>query len=89
VREVARLRYEERIPVLCKIADAKLTRTVATQAGPVQEEPSFRDRILAIAELGKVGLGSRVELEPPGSSPIQVRVMVGPELLAEQPNLAC
>jgi hypothetical protein len=53
---------------------------VDTQAGPAQEKPSFRERIMAIAELGKVGLGSRVELDEPGSSPI----MVGPELLVEQ-----
>jgi hypothetical protein len=82
IRQIARLAYEERIPILCQIADGMLTRSRATAEGPMEEGPSFKDRIQAIAELAKVGIGTKVEMDTP-PSPFQVCVTVGPEVAAE------
>jgi hypothetical protein len=89
VREVARLRYEERIPVLCDIADAKLTRgpwppkQVPCKKSPAAATESWRSPSWARWASGR-GSSLRSRLAARSRS----GVMVGPELLAEQPNLA-
>ena len=69
IREIARLSYAQRIPILEQIAD-----------NPGEKA---RDRILAISELGKVGIGSKVEVDTP-ASPLQVGITVGPAVAAER-----
>jgi hypothetical protein len=48
-----------------------------------QEEPTNKGSTAATAELIRLGVGTKVEMDTP-VSPLQVRVMVSPEVAAER-----
>ena len=83
-RELSLAGYFENLPRLIRIAAGTEHRLATDAAGNVvRVQPTFRESIEAMRELGNRGIGKRVELEEL-SSPIVLAVTVGPEVAQER-----
>jgi hypothetical protein len=75
--------YFENLPRLIRIAAGTEKRKAVNSEGEVVEvQPTFKESIEAMKELGNRGIGSRVEVETP-SSPLVAMVTVGPAVAQE------
>jgi hypothetical protein len=89
VRELTLAGYFENLPRLIRIAaGTELRKVLNAQGELVEVQPTFKESIEAMKELGNRGIGNRLELDPSAVGGINLSVMIGPALLAEQPNLA-
>jgi hypothetical protein len=84
VRELSLAGYFENLPRLIRIAAGTERRKAVNSEGELVEvQPTFKESIEAMKELGNRGIGTRLELEAP-SSPLAVTVTVGPEVAQER-----
>jgi hypothetical protein len=84
VRELSLTGYFENLPRLIRIAAGTERRKALNSEGQLVEvQPTFKESIEAMKELGNRGIGARLELEAP-VSPLEVTVTVGPEVAHER-----
>lgn len=87
-RELSMAGYLENLPRLIRIAAGTETRTALDSEGrEVQVQPTLKESIDAMKEMGNRAIGSKVEVEAP-SSPLAVTFTVGPLVAAERANAA-
>ena len=71
IRQLCAIEFEKRIPILCEIADS--------------EKQSARDRIAALKELARVGVGDKVDLTS-GGEKLGIEVIYRNRVNAYDPN---
>jgi hypothetical protein len=82
-RELSLAGYFENLPRLIRIAAGTEMRKGLNSEGQVVEvQPTFKESIEAMKELGNRGIGSRVEMDTP-VSPLVVTLTVGPKVAEE------
>jgi hypothetical protein len=60
-----------------------MRKVLNSQGELVEVQPTFKESIEAIKELGNRGIGNRFDLEAP-TSPLVVSLLVGPEVARER-----
>lgn len=84
VRELSLAGYFENLPRLIRIAAGTETRKALNAHGELVEvQPTFKESIEAMKELGNRGIGNRLEMETP-TNPLVLTLLVGPEVVEER-----
>lgn len=87
VREMALRGFEENLPRLIRIAAGTETRTALVTVGEMQVavevQPTFKESVDAMRELGNRGVGKMLEIELP-KTPVSFGFLVSPEVAAER-----
>jgi hypothetical protein len=84
VRDLSLAGYFENLPRLIRIAAGTERRKALNSEGELVEvQPTFKESIEAMKELGNRGIGTKLELEAP-ASPLAVTVTVGPDVARER-----
>jgi hypothetical protein len=69
--------------LFASLRELELRKALSSEGELVEVQPTFKESIEAMKELGNRGVGNRLELETP-VSPMVVTVTVGPEVVEER-----